>query len=147
MRASDITRQKIVEATADLGGGDTITFQFDRNRITPAWVEEATRRDEDRDPLALARTLAEMVAEWDVTNDDGTVFAPTVENLATFPFDILSKLVTRMVEAAAPSEAEGKASAEAYSSAPSTFTAPEATSPNGEAPSPSPSVSASPSPT
>lgn len=140
MRVSDITRQKPVEAVIDLGDGDTITLQFDRNMVTPAWVEEG-RKDS-----FLSRALAEVILSWDVVNDDGSPYQPTPENLAVFSFDAQSRLLEHIVEAAVPSRAEGNVSSAPTSTPPTDFTLPAPTPQNGMVTSPSPELSASPSP-
>ena len=140
MRVSEITRQKPVEAVIDLGDGDTITLQFDRNMVTPAWVEEG-RKD-----AFLSRALAEVILSWDVVNDDGSPYEPTAENLAVFSFDAQSRLLEHIVEAAVPSRAEGNASSAPTSTPPTGSTPLPATPQNGMVTSPSPVLSASPSP-
>lgn len=147
MRVSELTRQKPVSATIDLGDGDAIQVTFDRNRVTPAWVTLASKRDEEQDTLSLPKALADVLLSWDVTNDDGSEFAPTAENIAVFSYPAQSDLLTRIMEAAVPSRAEGNASSERSSTPPSDSTPLPLTPPNGLVTSPSPELSASPSPT
>ena len=147
MRVSDLTRPKPVEATIDLGDGDTIAVTFDRNRVTPAWVTVAQRRDEEQDTLSLPKALADVIVSWDVTGDDGGEFAPTAENIAVLSFPAQSELLKRIMEQAVPSRAEGNASPAPTSIPPSGSSAPEPTPPNGVVASPSPKLSTSPSQT
>lgn len=143
-----ITRQKLVEANIDLGDGDTLIISFDRNKITPAWVDAADRQaKEKQDVLALSGALAEVIVAWDLTADDGSEYAPTRENIGALSYGVQGELVAALIEASAPSRAEGNASSPP-SASPSTGSTPESQiSPNGSETSPSPSVSASPSPT
>lgn len=147
MRVSDLTRQKPVQATIDLGDGDTIAVTFDRNRVTPAWVTLAQQRDEQQDTLSLPKALADVILSWDVTNDDGSAFAPTPENIAVLSFPAQSELLTRILEAAVPSRAEGNASSVPPVTPSSDSEPPAPTSLNGQVTEPSPAPSASPSPT
>ena len=147
MRVSDLTRQKLVNATLDLGDGDVVALTFDRNRITPAWIAEAAERDKEQDALSLSKALADVILSWDVYQETEGDFPPSAENIAVLSFATQSELLKQMIEQSAPSRAEGNASSVPSSTPPSTFTVPEPTSPNGQATSPSPALSASPSPT
>lgn len=142
-----LTRAKPVRMTLDLGGGDTVNITFDSNRITPAWTERArTRAFDDQDLLSLPKSLAEAILEWDVTQD-GQPFPPTADNIAVFSFPVQQRLMTELLSAAVPGEAEGNASGTISSTPSIDSTAPPATPQNGLAPSLSPTPSTSPSPT
>lgn len=144
---SNLTRAKPTTATVDLGDGDTVTVEFDRNRITPAWVKAASEREAGEDPMSLPSALAEVILNWDVTNDDGTPFPPLMENLAVLSFPAQNGLLRAMLQAAVPGAAEGNASPHT-SAAPSPASTPDVTSSqNGQATSTSPEPSASLSPT
>lgn len=147
MRVSDLTRQKPVSATIDLGDGDTIEVSFDRNRVTPAWVTLAQQRDEAQDTLSLPKALEDVILSWDVTNDDGTAFPPSAANIAVLSYPAQSELLTRIMQAAVPSSAEGNASPVLSSTAPSDSEELRPTPQNGLVTSPSPVPSASPSAT
>jgi hypothetical protein len=143
-----LTRVKHVDAVVDLGDGDQFKVTFDRNKITPAWVDAADRQaKEQQDVLALSSALAEVIVSWDVTADDGSEFPPNRENIGALSYGVQGELVAALIEASAPSRAEGEGSSP-LSASPSTDSAPESLAfPNGSETSPSPTVSASPSPT
>ncbi len=145
MRVSELTRQKPVDVGIDLGDGDAIQVTFDRNRVTPAWVQVAQRRDEEQDTLSLPKALADVLLAWDVVNDDGTAFPPTPENIAVLSYPAQSELLTRIMLAAVPSRAEGNASSAPGSTPPSASTEPAETAQNGAVTSTSPSSYAAPS--
>lgn len=147
MRVSDLTRQKPVSCTIELGDGDAIAVTFDRNRVTPAWVTLAQKRDEEQDTLALPKALTDVILTWDVTNDDGTPFDPSAENIAVLSYPAQSDLLKRIMEAAVPARAEGNASPVLSSTQQSNSTEQQQTHQNGQATSPSPALSASQSPT
>lgn len=139
-----LTRPKPTDTTIDLGDGDTVTITFDRNKITPHWMAEAERRDTERDTQSLPKALAEVMLEWDVT-DEGAAFPPTAENIAVFSYPVQAELLRCILVAAVPSRAEGNASPEPSSTPPSDSSPQEATLPNGDATSPLPAPSTSPS--
>ncbi len=105
---SSLTRAKPTQAVIDLGDGDTVTLTFDRNRVTPAWVALASKRDEEQDPLSLPKALADVIDQWDVTNDGP--FPPTAENIAVLSYPAQRTLLEKIMVAAVPSSEEGKAS-------------------------------------
>lgn len=143
---SSLTRQKPTDVTIDLGDGDTVTLTFDRNRVTPAWVQGAAQRDEQQDALSLPKALAEVIVSWDVTND-GQPFPPTVENLAELSYPAQKALLEQLMGAAVPGEAEGKALPATSPAVSEGSTNETMTFQNGTASSTSPTASASPSPT
>ena len=147
MRVSDLTRTKPTTASVDLGDGDTIQLTFDRNKVTPAWVTVAQRRDEEQDTLSVPKALADVLLSWDVVNDDGTEFPPTPENIAVFSYPVQTRLLEMVLAAAVPTRAEGNASANTSATAAPDSTSSQVTHQNGLAPSPSLAPSASPSPT
>jgi hypothetical protein len=146
MRVSELTRPKIVEATFAFDS-ENVTFGLDRNRVTLAWASRVQQSQKEFDAIVLAEVLAEVVASWDITQDDGVAFPPTAENMAVLPTRFLLALSEAVGDAAVPSDAEGKASAERPATPSSGSEAPQPTSPNGHSTSLSPAPSASPSPT
>ena len=146
---SQSRRPKPTEAMIDLGDGDTLNIVFDRNEITPAWVEHAQRKaNEDADAYALAFALAEVVQSWDLFEDDGvTPVATTGDEIGQLSFPTLADLTAAIVRSGTPSRAEGNATSERSSTPPADYTPPPGTPQNGPATSPSPVPSASPSPT
>jgi hypothetical protein len=143
---SHLKRPKLIQASVEVEG-ETVSVTFDRNRVTLAWAAEVKKAREAWDPDALARTSADVIADWDITNDDGTPFPPTPENLASLPTTVMGRLSDAIAEAATPSESEGKDSSQPPETLSSTSSPLQRTHPNGEVISTSPSVSASPSPT
>lgn len=141
-----ITRQKPIELTVKLDEEDSVNLRFDRNKITPAWIERSQGREEEQDVLALPRMLAEVLISWDVS-EDGKEFAPTAENLARLPYVVQAQILELIIPASMPSRAEGEASSGLSSSPASASTETSVTSPNGPLTSESPVPSASPSPT
>lgn len=105
---SSLTRAKPTQAMIDLGDGDTVTLMFDRNRVTPAWVALASKRDEEQDPLSLPKALAEVISEWDVTNEGP--FPPTPENIAVLSYPAQRSLLEKIMVASVPSSEEGNGS-------------------------------------
>jgi len=147
MRVGDLTRPKPVTATVDLGDGDAITLTFDRNKVTPAWTQLASERDEQSDALSVPKALADVLLEWDVVNDDGTPFPPTVTNIAVLSYPAQKALLQQMLRAAVPSDAEGKDSPAPPPMLSSGSVAQVPTFPNGQVTLPSPAPSESPFPT
>jgi hypothetical protein len=138
-----LTREKRVAVPIDLGDGDTLNVVFDANKITPAWVQKT----QDADVMAVARALADVLFEWDVTDEQGQPYPPTVENLAALSYPVETKIAMRLIEASSPSSEEGNDLSKQPGTPPTASGAPAVTSQNGPATEPSPSVSASPSPT
>jgi hypothetical protein len=136
-----LTRARATQATLDVGG-EPVTVVFDAAKITPGWRREVLTSD---DPLAIPSALAGLILQWDVTDDDGTPFPPTGENLARFDFVVLGTILETLIESAQPSRAEGNASANTLSTAATGSTAAPGLPPNGHQPSPSPTPLASPS--
>lgn len=140
-----ITRQVIREAHVDLGEGDVVVVKFDRNKITPAWIQESEQREKS-DSQSLPKGLAEVILDWDVTDNDGSPYPPTAENLARLSYPVQAEILGAMVKAAVPSRAEGNDSSEPASTPSTDSSGLAETSPNGQEtlPSPAPSVSQSP---
>ena len=141
-----LTRVKPITTSVDLGDGDSVSITFNANKITPAWMKEADKRDTEKDILSLPKALSEVILKWDIT-EDGQPFGHSPENIAVFSYPAQQALMLRIIEAAVPSRAEGEASS-SPSPAPSTDSMQgEQTHQNGAATSPSPELSTSPSPT
>jgi hypothetical protein len=144
---SHLTRPKPRQVAIDLGEGDTINVVFDTNKITPAWMRDAQERDNEQDSLSLPKALSDVIISWDVTEDDGSSFAPSAENIAVLSYPAQSELLTRILTTAVPTRAEGEVSSELSSSPAATSSEPVPALQNGPQPSPLPAPSASPSPT
>lgn len=144
---SQLRRPILVDHTVDFGDDIVVTFRFDRNKITDAWLREWAQLEATPDATsAINQALADLIHAWDITNDDGSAFPPTADNIgAVFSLPDKSSLVQELMQAGRPTRAEGKASSEPSSTPPSTSEAPAPTSPNGPTTLPSPAGSASPS--
>jgi hypothetical protein len=141
-----LVRVKPRDTTVDLGDGDLLTVTFDMNKVSPAWTEAAERRDDAQDALSLPKALAEVILDWDVTQD-GQPFAASVENIAVLPYPAQSAVLKAIITNSMPSDAEGEDSAARSSTASTDSAAPQQTPPDGQTTSQSPALSASPSPT
>lgn len=137
-----LTRPKRLEVVIDLGEGDTVTLGFDQNSVTPAWVSDAEKRDSQNDTQSLPKALAEVITDWDVTNE-GQPFPPSTENLAVLSYPVQAALLEQILTAAVPSRAEKNASSPHTSEQPSPLDSPLQSSPNGSETLPSPVASAS----
>lgn len=125
-----ITRVKPATATVDLGDGDVLNVEFDRNKVTPAWTKTLIDMGSS-DPLAIPKTLAEAIIGWDVTSD-GQPFPPTADNIAVLSFDAQQALMVALQEASVPKEQEGKVSPAPTNTPPSTSTPQPQKSRNGQ---------------
>lgn len=143
MRVSDLTRPKPVAASIDLGDGDVVNVIFDRNKVTPRWIEESQQRVENSEAQATSQMLADVILEWDVTEDDDSPYAITPDNIMRLSLGVQALLFRHIFRSAMPADAEGKALSGPPSMLSSGSTAPAAGSPNGQEISPSPAVSAS----
>lgn len=149
MRVSDLTRPKPVPLAFDLGDGEMLNLIVDSNKVTRSWFEtwKAKAEAEEGDGDIGEEMLADLIIEWDVTEDDGSPYAPTPENLRVLSLGRQRRLVRAIMVASMPSEEEGKAYG-VQPNIPSSDSTPQpSTSQNGPPTSPSPSVSTSPSPT
>lgn len=122
-------------------GQPAMTLKIDKNKVTRKWANSA---DED-----FYGAITQVAAGWDLVNDDGTAFPLTSESLLSLGLTLQHEmeLVEQIVNAAAPSRAEGN-DLSRQRSTPSTDSVPPVETPqNGPATLPSPAVSESPSPT
>lgn len=142
-RLSQLTRPRPTGITVDVGDGDQVAISFDRNKVTPYWFTVMKDRAEALDTLATARSLSEVILEWDVTDDADVALPITPENVAMLSLTGLQALSERIVEAAAPGAAEGNASANTSSSAPTASASAPVSPLNGQQPSQLPEPSAS----
>jgi hypothetical protein len=120
-----------------------LNIVFNLNGITPAWVQ----RTQEPDVMAIARALADVIAEWDVTDEQGQPYPPTAENIAPLSYSVATAIALKLIEAASPSSEEGNELSAPRSTPSMDSTEPVETSPNGPGIEPSLSVSTSPSPT
>jgi hypothetical protein len=139
---SHLTRAKRVDAQVDLGDGDVLSVAFDSNKLNPSWLNRATERQEEGDALNMAHALAEVILDWDVTQE-GQPFPPSGDNLAHLSFPALGALLRSLIESAIPSEDEKKGSSGRTSTPPPGSTQPQVVSQNGPGTSVSPPASVS----
>jgi hypothetical protein len=139
---SSLTRPNIVQATIGQGD-DIVTVEFDRNKVTLNWLATLSRGMATQEATVVAESLAGVIHNWDLTNDDGSPFPPTAVNIGDLPTSVLAELSFAVHKASAPGEAEGKVSPEPSPSESSVSTGPPVTSPNGQVTSESPSGSGS----
>lgn len=139
---SSLTRPDIVEAVAEVGG-EQIRVRFDRNRLTLNWGSRMAQAQTGQDTQLTADLFGEVISEWDITNEDGSYYPPTGENLAKLPGPVVVAIVGAMNTAAVPGEAEGKALPDTSAAASQDSSVTEPPSRNGAATSMSPLVSAS----
>lgn len=144
---SQVHKPKLTQAVIDLGDDYTLTIVFDRNKITPAWIDAAdTAAKVDQNIYAVSGALAEVIESWDLYEDDGVTVVPiTGEEIGALSFEALSVIMQSMIEASAPSSAEGNALSEPRSTQPGDSTEQLPTPPNGQQTLQSPTPSASPS--
>ena len=127
---SRLTRPKPTTATIDLGEGDSVTLEFDANRVTPRWMNDTQEGVADTDLLVLAKSLERVLTGWDVTNE-GAPFPPTADNISNLSFPVVNQLFEAVCSAAAPGEAEGNASSPSVSGPASALSQESPTSLNG----------------
>jgi hypothetical protein len=147
MRVSDLTRQKPVEAVVDIGDGDEIKLTFDRNKITPDWLDKHQERAATRNANALGSALGDVLIAWDVYQETPGDYPPSAENMAVLSLPAQNALFDMILELSMPSRAEGNVSSASTNTATSTSTPPLASLPNGTVTLPSPTPSESLSPT
>lgn len=139
---SSLTRARPIETTLEYET-DSIALSFDGNKVTPRWMNDTMVKLEERNVLAMADALSEVIISWDVTDGENP-FPPTGENISVLSFGAINSLYEKVCASAGPSDAEGNA-LPASSDAPLSETSDPAseTSLNGSATSPSPTPSAS----
>jgi hypothetical protein len=146
---SQLRRPIIVDHTVDFGDDITVKFGFDRNKITDVWMREWVRLEQEPDATSkLNEMLADLITGWDVVNEDGSPYPMTAEAIGVlFSLPDKGRIFQELVEASAPSRAEGNVSSAPTSTQRSDFTEQVATPPNGTVTSPLPELSAAPSQT
>lgn len=145
-KIGELTRVKPVTVPVDLGDGDVVSLVFNRNAITPAWMEAAGERDAADDNLSLPKMIADVIVSWDITDDEGGDYPPTGENIAVLSFPSQQALLRRILESAVPGSEEKNATGSTSSTPTPSSSSELASRQNGQEPSSSPSSSASPLP-
>jgi hypothetical protein len=145
---NSLRRPKLKTISLDFGEGDCVSFTFDRNKITDAWMEDWDRLEQERDIALMNEALADLIIAWDIVNEDGSPYESSAEHIG-FLFNIADKalILREMITATAPTEAEKRGSSKLSSTPSSDSTEQAPNSPNGSETSPLPAPSASPSPT
>lgn len=85
-----------IETTIDYEG-DTVKVVFYPNKVTNKAIAQL-----DGDIAGFDATLAELIKEWDVLEDDGSMFALNPESLATLSFPFRVKVARGIMEAIRP---------------------------------------------
>jgi hypothetical protein len=130
---------KILTTSVDFDA-ERLEFSFDANKVTPRWFGEQQRLLEEQDVNAIAKAMAEILVDWNLTIAEAPAEI-SVDVLALFPIPHLMAMMEATVSL--PSRAEGEASSEPSPgpSTDSTVTPPPP--PNGAAISGSPAPSES----
>ena len=87
-------RDRRAEHTIDLGDGDTINIVYFPHKITPGYLDGVSK---ETDLMALARTVAVFVAEWDITDEDEPL-PVTTEGAAKLGITLLNRIVTDVAQ-------------------------------------------------
>lgn len=110
-------------------GDSALRVTYRPKVVTPAFQRAAlvSQRTQDVD-TALCRPLAQLIASWDLTDDDGTPIEPTAEAFMLLPATLLLTVLDAITTDMAPNPSRGGASASG-----SPVTASSASAPNGTA--------------
>src|SRR5262245_60781709 len=139
---SQLRAPKWIDHSIDFGG-PVVTFTFDANKITDAWLDEWARNEKDSDAPQINAMLADLIERWDILETEGGPVVPVSAEEIGKLFSLPAKIQMVKEFAAQPSDAEGNASS-TISSTPSTgSTAEPGALPNGQSMSPTPERSAS----
>lgn len=106
---SHLSRPRPRNATIDLGDGDTLNITYNANALTGPWLDGGLLRDAEGDTQSLAKALAEVMLGWDLTEDDGTLIAPTAEEIATLSYPVQTGILDGILNAVV-TRAEGEVS-------------------------------------
>lgn len=133
MKFSDLARSTKT-GLLDLGDGDVIRFEFRQGLVTPRFMHDlyaldpeqftpATSTEQDAAIMAVSSHVARLVAEWDLLDEDGSMFPLEAERLARdIPFVVQFRLLQRCLaeiaqgEASAPGGSASKPTSGATSS-------------------------------
>ena len=67
---SQIRRPKLVDHTVDFGEDVMVTFTFDANKMTDAWLADWSKHEEDTNAPQLNEMLADLIERWDILESD-----------------------------------------------------------------------------
>lgn len=87
-------RNITIAKTIDLGDGDEIKLEYYPNKITPGYLDAVSK---ENDLMALARTVAEFVASWDITDEDAPL-PVDVDGCAKLGISLLNLIVTEVAQ-------------------------------------------------
>lgn len=95
------------EATVevDLGDGETLNIVFRPGVVTPE-AHDATMDlvDQQRQPAAVAKSLAATLVKWDLLTDDGDPYPIDEKSLRSLPFGFLGKVFFALQDSLSPNE-------------------------------------------
>lgn len=83
------------------GTDEQISFQA--RPLTPADVNAF-----DSDSKKLPERMAEIISDWDVTDDDGVPLTVNAENLQLIPYSVLIAMQQALFREAYPSDPKGE---------------------------------------
>lgn len=126
-KLSDVTHGR---ATVRVPIGDValqITYRPDV--ITPRFQKavQAAQVTQDVDSF-LCWPLSELIADWDLTEDDGTPVATTPDAIGALPVPLLLAILNAITEDMAPNSTRGAASSNGSSPTAGSATSPAGTS-------------------
>lgn len=140
---SQIRRPKLVDHTIGFGDGASVTFTFDANKLTDAWMDEWQQAERDPDTSLLNLQLADLIERWDILEtDDGPPVPVTAEEIGKL-FSLRDKLELIREFVGLPSDAEGNASRNTSSTPSTASTSTPEPRRNGQPPSETPAPSES----
>lgn len=92
--------------------GDSLNLVFYSGKLTPEFLKRMQAAESEGDLEMLAGVIDEIVAEWDLQDDDGNQLPASFEVARTVPLEHLSGVMDAIVSAVQEgATAEGKASA------------------------------------
>lgn len=92
-------------AKVDLGAGVVVEVVVDPSRMTGAALQDVY---DTQQPREIAACLADLLVEWDITDDDDAPLALTADNLLRLPLAGLMRLLNGIQEQVRPDpKAEG----------------------------------------
>jgi hypothetical protein len=140
-----IRRPKHVQHTVDFGEDVSVTFTFDANKITDAWMDEWTRHEEESNVPQINAMLADLIETWDILEDENGPAVPVSADEVGALFSLPDKLMLMREFCGLPQDSEGNASRNISSTQSSDSTSTPASHPNGQQTSATPEPVASPS--
>jgi hypothetical protein len=144
---SQLRRAIVIGHTVDFGDGVQVTFRYDRNKITDAWVKQWTEFENQQDVGAMNEVLADLISGWDIQNDDGSPYPVSAESIGfLFSYPDKIKVLQELMTAPLPTAEEKKGSSGPTNTPSSDSTEQAPNSPNGSETSSSPLPSTAPSP-